>query len=138
MTLWYRAPEIILGAECYTSAVDIWSIGCVFAEMINGNHFLASECEIGQLFKIFECFGTPNQDCELSSLPEFKMTFPRFHGELLSRYVRGIDGLEADLLEKMLKLSPSKRLSASECLNHKYFEGMAKVGNPVVTILPNK
>jgi cyclin-dependent kinase 2 len=116
----------MLGAKSYTTAIDIWSIGCVFAEIIGGSHFLASECEIGQLFKIFECFGTPTQDCELASLPEFKLTFPRFNAQPLSKYVRGIEPLEADLLEKMLKLSPSKRISVVDCLNHKYFDGMSK------------
>jgi cyclin-dependent kinase 2 len=116
----------MLGTKCYSTAIDVWSIGCVFAEIIGGGHFLAAECEIGQLFKIFECFGTPSQDCELASLPEFKMTFPKFHAQPLSKYIRGIEPLEVDLLEKMLRLSPSKRISVDECLNHKYFDGMNK------------
>jgi serine/threonine protein kinase len=76
VTLWYRAPEILLGQASYTPSVDIWSVGCIYAEMLMGKPLFEGECEIGQLFKIFRVLGTPNESvwAGVSSLPEFKRT----------------------------------------------------------------
>jgi serine/threonine protein kinase len=60
VTLWYRAPEILLGENCYTVGVDMWSVGCILAEFITRRPLFASDgTQIGQLFKIFQCTGTP-------------------------------------------------------------------------------
>ncbi len=76
VTLWYRAPEILLGQASYTPSVDIWSVGCIYAEMLMGKPLFEGECEIGQLFKICRVLGTPNESvwAGVSSLPEFKRT----------------------------------------------------------------
>ena len=60
VTLWYRAPEILLGVRHYSTPVDVWSIGCIFAEMINGKPLFPGDSEIDELFKIFKILGTPN------------------------------------------------------------------------------
>lgn len=54
VTLWYRAPEVLLGTRHYTTGVDMWSVGCIFCEMVSGLPFAAGDSEIGQLFKIFQ------------------------------------------------------------------------------------
>ena len=56
MTLWYRASEILLGEEKYSRPVDVWSVGCIFAEMVNQKPLFEGESEIGQLFKIFRFY----------------------------------------------------------------------------------
>ena len=53
MTLWYRAPEILLGARQYSTPVDVWSVGCIFAEMVNQKPLFPGDSEIDELFKIF-------------------------------------------------------------------------------------
>ena len=60
VTLWYRAPEILLGQKTYTPAIDIWSVGCIYAEMLTGRPLFDGASEIGQLIKIFKLMGTPN------------------------------------------------------------------------------
>lgn len=56
MTLWYRAPEILLGARHYSTPVDVWSVGCIFAEMVNQKALFPGDSEIDELFKIFRSY----------------------------------------------------------------------------------
>jgi len=74
VTLWYRAPEILLGASKYSCPVDIWSIGCIFAEMANKRPLFQGDSEIDQLFRIFRVLKTPTEDLwpGVSSLPDYK------------------------------------------------------------------
>lgn len=90
VTLWYRAPEILLGQASYTPSVDIWSVGCIYAEMLTGKPLFEGECEIGQLFKIFQVLGTPNEAVwpGVTSLPEFKRTSPHQLSPLRSPWLR--------------------------------------------------
>ena len=55
MTLWYRSPEVLLGVPRYTFALDIWSVGCIFAEMVTKTPLFHGDSEIDQIFKIFRC-----------------------------------------------------------------------------------
>ncbi|EPY32094.1 cyclin-dependent kinase [Strigomonas culicis] len=80
VTLWYRAPEILLGEKHYTPAVDMWSVGCIFAELARGKVLFRGDSEIGQLFEIFQVLGTPS-DVEgswpgVSSLPDYRDVSP--------------------------------------------------------------
>lgn len=80
VTLWYRAPEILLGQKVYSTPVDIWSAACIFAEMIEGFPLLSGDSEIDQIFKIFNLRGTPNESQwpGLCDCPDYKKTFPKF------------------------------------------------------------
>ncbi|VEL29008.1 unnamed protein product [Protopolystoma xenopodis] len=80
VTLWYRAPEIILGSNNYSDAIDIWSFGCILFEMVTGEVLFAGDSEIDQIFLIFRLFGTPdiNSWPEIESLPDFQKSFPKF------------------------------------------------------------
>ena len=123
VTLWYRAPEILLGSRHYSTAVDIWSIGCIFAEMVKREPLFAGDSEIDQLFRIFRTLGTPNnhvwENCE--SLPDYKQKFPQWPRQSLADLVPGLDDAGLNLLEKMLIYNPSKRISAKQALCHPYF-----------------
>lgn len=79
ITLWYRAPEILLGSHHYSTAVDMWSVGCVFAEMITLRPIFPGDSQIDQLFRIFRMLGTPNDELwpGISKLPDFNVNFPR-------------------------------------------------------------
>tara|TARA_B110000305_G_C19391140_1_gene614946 strand:- start:607 stop:1209 length:603 start_codon:yes stop_codon:yes gene_type:complete len=59
VTLWYRAPEVLLGSKIYSTGVDIWSVGCILYELAHRKPLFYGESEIGQIFKIFKCLGTP-------------------------------------------------------------------------------
>jgi cyclin-dependent kinase 7 len=130
-TQWYRAPELLFGSCLYGFGMDIWSLGCIFAEFFLPQPMFQGRLDFGrgkegnneidQLGKIFMYLGTPNE----SDWPEHN---------LLSRYVEfqttsrapyllppGTDKGAVDFLERLLVLNPNKRLSAEEALNHKYF-----------------
>ena len=114
LTLWYRAPEILLGQKEYSTPVDMWSIGLIFYEMAHRKPLFAGDCEIDQIFKIFQMFGTPNEKTwpGVTKLPEFKLTFPQFKGKGINVYNRNIDPIGLDLLSKMIQFDPCKRISA--------------------------
>ena len=81
VTLWYRPPEILMGQREYTAAVDVWSIGCIFAELLQGKALFAGLCEIDQLFQIFQTLGTPDSSVwpGFADLPYYQDTiFPNF------------------------------------------------------------
>jgi serine/threonine protein kinase len=80
VTLWYRAPEVLLNQNVYSPAVDVWSLGCLFYELAHRKPAFYAESEIGQLMKIFKALGTPNSSNWQGSenLPEMKATFPKW------------------------------------------------------------
>jgi serine/threonine protein kinase len=123
VTLWYRAPEVLLGGKQYSSPVDMWSIGCIFAEMITRVPLFPGDSEIDQLFRIFRVLGTPNENIwpGVSAYPDFKETFPRWETRDLSTAVPKASPLAIDLMTKMMAYEPSKRISAFAALKHPYF-----------------
>lgn len=117
VTLWYRAPEILLGCQRYGPEVDIWSAGCIIAEMLVGGPIFPGDSEIGTIFKIFKACGTPTEESwpELSQLDNWRPTFPKWpdtklEGVISSRPEMGTDG--ADLLRSLLAMNPQVRSSA--------------------------
>lgn len=129
VTLWYRAPEILLGSRHYSTPVDVWSVGCIFAEMVNQKPLFPGDSEIDELFKIFRTLGTPSEETwpGVTSLPDFKSSFPKWISKDLSAIVPNLDPAGIDLLNKMLCLDPSKRITARNALEHEYFKDIGFV-----------
>ncbi|KAM1018607.1 hypothetical protein ACFX13_040830 [Malus domestica] len=129
VTLWYRAPEILLGSRHYSTPVDVWSVGCIFAEMVNQRPLFPGDSEIDELFKIFRITGTPTEDTwpGVNSLPDFRSSFPKWGAKDLASVVPNLDSAGVDLLSKMLCLDPSKRITARSALEHEYFKDIAFV-----------
>lgn len=125
VTLWYRAPEVIMGAKDYGIGVDIWSLGCIFAQLFTGRPPFQGECQIEQLFQIFFMLGTPNDIMwpGIKNVPDFCDKFPKFipkgFYELIGN--NGFDEKAMDLLEKMCELNPVKRIGCREILMHPFF-----------------
>nr|CAD1826347.1 unnamed protein product [Ananas comosus var. bracteatus] len=124
ITLWYRPPELLLGATKYGPAVDMWSVGCIFAELLHGKPILPGKNEPEQLNKIYELCGTPDEVNwpGVTKIPWYNNFKP---ARPMKRRVREVfkhfDRHALDLLERMLTLDPSQRISAKDALDAEYF-----------------
>ncbi|QQP41977.1 Cell division control protein 2 -like protein [Caligus rogercresseyi] len=132
VTLWYRAPEILLGSNKYSCPIDIWSIGCIFAELCNKKPLFQGDSEIDQLFRIFRVLRTPTDDIwpGVTQLPDFKATFPSWGENNLESQMKNLDKDGLDLLQSMLHYDPAKRISARRALKHPYFDNLDKYALP--------
>jgi len=128
VTLWYRAPEVLLGGREYSLPVDIWSVGCIFAEMITHQPLFPGDSEIDQLYSIFRILGTPNEELwpGVSGYPDYKSSFPQWGPSPLKNVIEDLDPLAQDLLSRMLVYEPNKRISARQALKHPYFNDLPK------------
>ncbi|OAA59690.1 cyclin-dependent protein kinase CDC2 [Niveomyces insectorum RCEF 264] len=126
VTLWYRAPEILLGGHQYSTGVDMWSVGCIFAEMATRKPLFPGDSEIDEIFKIFRLLGTPTEDVwpGVMTYPDFKASFPRWVPDAGKPICSGLDALGLELLELMLVYDPACRISAKQACNHPYFSSM--------------
>ncbi|XP_064643662.1 cyclin-dependent kinase 2-like [Lineus longissimus] len=123
ITLWYRAPEILLGCKYYSVAIDIWGIGAIFAEMVTRRALFPGDSEIDQLYRIFRTLGTPDEGVwpGVSQLPDFKSTFPQWQAQDITAVVPSLSPDGRDILMRMLVYEPSSRISAKAALAHRYF-----------------
>ncbi|TDL18114.1 Pkinase-domain-containing protein [Rickenella mellea] len=123
VTLWYRAPEVLLGSRHYSTAIDMWSVGCIFAEMVlRGAPLFPGDSEIDQIFKIFRLLGTPNEETwpGVSQLPDYKPSFPQWSAQDLAQHVSQLDGDGIDFLNATLIYDTAQRISAKRALIHPY------------------
>ncbi|ODQ83001.1 hypothetical protein BABINDRAFT_159479 [Babjeviella inositovora NRRL Y-12698] len=123
VTLWYRAPEVLLGGKQYSTGVDMWSIGCIFAEMVNRKPLFPGDSEIDEIFRIFRIMGTPTEEIwpDVNYLPDFKPTFPKWGKKDLATIIPTLDRDGLDLVEHLLSYDPANRISAKRALQHPYF-----------------
>ncbi|XP_023014578.1 cyclin-dependent kinase 1 [Leptinotarsa decemlineata] len=134
VTLWYRAPEVLLGSARYSCPIDIWSMGCIFAEMSTKRALFQGDSEIDQLFRIFRVLKTPNEELwpGVSSLPDYKATFPHWTNYNLSSQLKNLSEDGIKLLQEMLVYDPSKRISAKRVATHPYFKDVDLTVKPII------
>uniref|UniRef100_A0A3B4TAM1 mitogen-activated protein kinase n=1 Tax=Seriola dumerili TaxID=41447 RepID=A0A3B4TAM1_SERDU len=128
VTRWYRAPEVILNWMHYTQTVDIWSVGCIMAEMINGKTLFKGKDYMDQLTQIMKVTGVPGPEfIQKLDSPEAKTyvkALPRYPRKDFSTLFTRASAHGIDLLEKMLVLDGDERLTAELALEHPYFDGL--------------
>ncbi|GLU06176.1 hypothetical protein SLE2022_232290 [Rubroshorea leprosula] len=131
VTLWYRAPELLLGTKQYSTAIDMWSLGCIMAELLSKEPLFNGKTEFDQLDKIFRILGTPNETIwpGFSKLPGVKVNFVKHQYNLLRKKFPAtsftgspvLSDAGFDLLNKLLTYDPEKRITAEAALNHEWF-----------------
>uniref|UniRef100_A0A8C3JB70 mitogen-activated protein kinase n=1 Tax=Calidris pygmaea TaxID=425635 RepID=A0A8C3JB70_9CHAR len=126
VTRWYRAPEVILNWMHYTQTVDIWSVGCIMAEMITGRPLFKGNDHLDQLTEIMKITGTPTQDfvqkLQSQDAKNYIKSLPKVQKKDFASILKYANPLAVNLLEKMLVLDAEKRVTAAEALMHPYFE----------------
>mmetsp|Transcript_29646 Transcript_29646/g.33730 ORF Transcript_29646/g.33730 Transcript_29646/m.33730 type:complete len:300 (+) Transcript_29646:47-946(+) len=126
VTLWYRAPELLLGYEDYSIAIDIWSLGCIFVEMFLLKPLFRGKSEIEQLSKIFDVLGTPTEKewPGVTGYPKFPK-WPKKKSVNLRDYIDIPEEAHA-LLMKMLAYDPTERISAKMAMEDPYFTNVKR------------
>ncbi len=120
---YYRAPELIFGAVNYTTKIDIWSAGCVMAELMLGQPLFPGESSIDQLVEIIKILGTPTKEQIRTMNPTYmEHKFPQIKARPFSKVLRKAPADSIDLIEKVLEYSPGLRISAIDVLTHHFFD----------------
>ncbi|KAM4055372.1 kinase [Hirsutella rhossiliensis] len=127
VTLWYRAPELLLGTRSYGAAVDMWSVGCIFGELMTREPLLQGRNEVDQMSRIFELCGVPTEE----SWPKFRRLpnagslklpkTPLTTGSVIRARFPNLTTAGAALLNSLLALDPDRRPTAAKMLQHEYF-----------------
>ncbi|ETV78908.1 CMGC/CDK protein kinase, variant 1, partial [Aphanomyces astaci] len=129
VTLWYRAPELLLGAQSYSSSIDIWACGCIFGELILNRPLLNGSTDLEQLQLIYKTLGRPTERIwpGMSSLPHadkldlFDSSL-YVYNHIPKLFETHLSAAGLELLQGMLTYDPSKRITASSALRHPYFD----------------
>lgn len=126
VTLWYRAPDVLLGSRTYNTSIDIWSAGCIMAEMFTGRPLFPGTTNEDQIVRIFRIMGTPSERTwpGITQFPEYKPTFQMYATQDLRNILPAIDPTGIDLLQRMLQLRPELRVSAHDALQHPWFNDL--------------
>lgn len=142
-TRWYRAPELLFGARSYDGGVDVWAAGCVFAELLAGSAtaLFPGTGDIDQLNKVFRLLGTPTPETwpGVVALPDWsKVEFAPVKGAGLRWLLRDAPDAGIDLLQGLLTLDPTKRLTAAAALQHPFLHEVPRRTPPLHMVFPDE
>ncbi|RWA07517.1 hypothetical protein EKO27_g7578 [Xylaria grammica] len=125
-TRWYRAPEIMLSFQSYTKAIDVWSVGCILAELLGGRPFFKGRDYVDQLNQILHILGTPNEETlsriGSSRAQEYVRNLPYMPKKPFPTLFPNANPDALDLLDHMLAFDPSSRISVERALEHPYLQ----------------
>ena len=133
VTRWYRAPELLMSCEDYTSAIDIWSMGCILAEILGRKPLFPGKDYIHQMRLIIEILGSPSEAdmafITSQKAKDYIRALPRAPKARFHEMYPGANPLAIDLLQKMLEFHPERRITVEEALAHPY---LASLHDPTV------
>jgi len=135
-TRWYRAPEILLGSTKYSKAVDMWSVGCILAELIVGKAIFQGTSTLNQIEKVLELIGKPKpEDIESVESPHAATILSSINvtkKKSFQSFFANASELALDFLRKLLVFNPNNRLTVEEALKHKYLEQFSSPEEEIV------
>jgi serine/threonine protein kinase len=127
---YYRAPELIFGCQDYNCIIDVWSVGCVIAELLLGQPLFPGESGVDQLVEIIKVLGTPTKEQIMAMNPNYtEFKFPQIKAHPWKKVFRSRTPADAiDFISKVLVYDPNERLSPMECLLHSFFDELREEG----------
>ena len=141
-TRWYRAPEIVFGSKKYNESVDMWSIGCILAELINGTPLFPGKSTLGQIQLIIELLGKPSsEDAESMESENTTTVLSNIKIEQAQSFENAFkttDPVILDFLKKSLIFNPKKRITISEALEHEFVKPFRKASEEILLKEPIK
>lgn len=131
VTRWYRAPELLLSCADYTAAIDVWSVGCIFAELLGRKPLFPGKDYVHQLNLITRVLGSPTEEdlefIDSEKAKRYMRSLPQCQRVVLQRYYPQSNPQALDLIDRMLQFNPNKRLTVEQALQHPY---MASLHDP--------
>ncbi|KAJ0987694.1 hypothetical protein J5N97_006050 [Dioscorea zingiberensis] len=140
VTRWYRAPELLLNSTDYTAAIDVWSVGCIFMELMNRQPLFPGRDHMHQMRLITELVGTPTE-AELGFVRnedsrKYIRHLPRFARQSFASLFPHVHPAAIDLVEKMLTFNPLQRITVEEALEHPYLSKLHDIADEPICMDP--
>ncbi|MFQ6629021.1 hypothetical protein Gotur_007808 [Gossypium turneri] len=139
VTRWYRPPELLLNSSDYTAAIDVWSVGCIFMELMDRKPLFPGRDHVHQLRLLMELIGTPSE-AELEFLNEnakrYIRQLPLYRRESFTEKFPNVHPLAIDLVEKMLTFDPRQRITVEDALAHPYLTSLHDISDEPVCMTP--
>ncbi|GMY10683.1 mitogen-activated protein kinase 3 [Fagus crenata] len=136
VTRWYRAPELLLNSSDYTAAIDVWSVGCIFMELMNRKPLFPGKDQVHQMRLLIELLGSPTESdlgfVRNDDARRYIRQLPSHPRQPLATVFQHINPLAIDLIEKMFIFDPTKRITVEEALAHPYLARLHDVADEPV------
>nr|ACN39845.1 unknown [Picea sitchensis] len=140
VTRWYRAPELLLNSSDYTAAIDVWSVGCIFMELMNRQPLFPGRDHVHQLRLLTELIGTPTEAdlgfVRSDNARRFIRQLPQYPRQSFTQKFPHVHTLAIDLCERMLTFDPNQRITVEEALAHPYLANLHDISDEPTCSMP--
>nr|ACN39979.1 unknown [Picea sitchensis] len=140
VTRWYRAPELLLNSSDYTAAIDVWSVGCIFMELMNRQPLFPGRNHVHQLRLLTELIGTPTEAdlgfVRSDNARRFIRQLPQYPRQSFTQKFPHVHTLAIDLCERMLTFDPNQRITVEEALAHPYLANLHDISDEPTCSMP--